>query len=91
MEPASPDPAASAGPFHRTNLFVSSGLAGTAASIRSRMTGMVCGSVLMRAERVTAIAGDEKPVLQSCEGQNFVVRHGGIRLSGLRRCQDVMP
>ena len=51
---------------------------------------MACGSMLMKAEEVPAIVGQENPVLCHCERQNFHIRHGGVRISGIQRGQDVV-
>ena len=52
---------------------------------------MVYSSVLMKAEKVAAIVGQQDPALSHRERQNVGIRHGGIRLSGIQRGKDVMP
>jgi hypothetical protein len=90
------------GRFTRTSLFVISNSVATAASMRCASlqksgskvnddTGMVCGSVLMKAEKVAAIVAYENAALCHNEGQNLVIRHSGISLTGIPRCHDVMP
>jgi hypothetical protein len=54
-------------------------------------TGMLCGSVLVKAEKVAAIVGHENSVVRRRERQNLVIRHGGVRLPGIRRCHHVVP
>ena len=44
-----------------------------------------------RTSLLAPIVGYENPMLRCRERQNFVVRHCGIRLSGIQRCQDVVP
>jgi hypothetical protein len=45
---------------------------------------MVGSSVLMKAEKVAPIVGQQNPAVSHGERQNFGVRHGGIRVSGIR-------
>jgi hypothetical protein len=54
-------------------------------------TSMIRSPVLMKAEEVTAIVGQENPAL--CHGvrQNFGIRNGGVRQSGIQRGPDIMP
>ena len=49
------------------------------------------GSVLMKAEKVTAIVSHENPALGGRERQNLGVRHGGVRVSGIQRSDHVVP
>jgi hypothetical protein len=53
-------------------------------------TSIVCSFLLMKAEKVAAIVGEENPALSDRERQNFRIRHGGIRFSGIQRRDDVM-
>jgi hypothetical protein len=52
---------------------------------------MIGSSVLMKAERVAPIVGQQNPAVSHGERQNFGVRHGGIRVSGIRRGDDIVP
>jgi len=45
---------------------------------------MVFISPSMKAEKVAAIVGQENPPLSHRERQNFGIRHGRIRLSGIQ-------
>jgi hypothetical protein len=51
---------------------------------------MVCCPVLMKSEKVAAIVGQENPALSHRERENFGIRHGGVRLSGIQRGDVVM-
>jgi len=54
-------------------------------------TCMVCSSVLMKVEKVAAVVGQENSAIRRRERQDFGVRHGGVRFSGIQRGEDIMP
>jgi len=51
---------------------------------------MVRSSMLMKAKKVVAIVGQENPAISHRERRDLGIRHGGMRLSGIQRGDDVM-
>ncbi len=51
---------------------------------------MVLGPAPMKVKKVPAIVRQENSVFGDGEGQDFTVRHGGVRLSGIERGEHVV-
>jgi hypothetical protein len=54
-------------------------------------TCVIGRSMLMQAEKVTPIVGQQDPAASCGERQNCGVRHGGIRIPGIRRGDNIVP
>src|SRR4051812_9905305 len=52
---------------------------------------VVCCAMLMQTEKMTAVQGDQYPVLGGSKGQDVGVRNGCIRITSIRGGQDIVP